>query len=158
MVFGTEGRGGECPGLPPPPLGLPSPSPACAAGSPPLVSLPAEETSFVRGSTNLALRRTASWGLLFGTSFLALGLGSRAAPRLLAFPRHACLPGSPRGPEPGPHCGSSQQLVSQQTFARGPEITMTQGDKGVVRHLRPDHSEPPRTAQQALPELHTHRD
>lgn len=73
----------------------PAPLPLALQEALPQVSLPAEETSFARGNANLAVRGTSSQGLLFGTSFLALGRGPRAAPGFLAFLRHARLPRVP---------------------------------------------------------------
>lgn len=78
--------------------GLPPPQPLSQLAlqeALPQVSLPAEETSFAHGNANLAVRGTASQGLLFGTSFLASGRGPRAAPGFLAFLRHARLPRVP---------------------------------------------------------------
>lgn len=102
----------------------------------------------------------ASRGLLFGISFLAAGLGSRAACR---FPApNAAQPPRARAPQRPPgrasvwsHCRSSRS-VSPHTLATGPETAVTQlrprEDKGVEEDPEPDHSESSGAIALAFPE------
>lgn len=133
VVLGTKGRGGECVASPSPRV-LPSPSPACGAGSPPLDSFPAEETSFVRRGTN-----PARHGRPLGAHSLALPSWHRAAApersQAPGLPRHARLARLRGSRRPRARAAPRKPpAISQSTNTLwGLEITLPQGDKGAVR-------------------------